>query len=157
MLRSYGTSLITLIVALSTTPVLSQGAANFDTLTLSPGFPPKAGIVTGQTGGSYSLPSIANKDSKGNHCLGYGDSTPDHIMVLEQNFPKLTVQVNSGNNDTTLVIRGPNQQTIRCGDDTGSSKDASVQDTNLPIGRYEIWVGSSQPNQTWNYRLTVRE
>jgi hypothetical protein len=156
MLPLYGRAIIAFIAVLSATPVLSQ-AANFGTLTLSPGFPQRAGTVVGNTGGSYSLPSIANSDPEGNPCLGYGDSTPDHIMVLKQDFANLNVQVNSAGKDTSLVIRGPNKQTIRCGNDTGSRQDASVQDSNWQAGTYEIWVGSSNSGQSWNYTLTVRE
>jgi len=54
------------------------------------------------------------------------------------------------------VIRGPNNS-ILCGDDTGLSKDASVESTNLKAGRYEIWVGSIEAAQRWNYILSVRE
>ena len=80
-------------------------------------------------------------------------------MVLESKFPKLSVEVTSGQ-DTTLVIRGPNNL-ILCGDDTktskGVSKDASVEATNLAPGKYYIWVGSIKEGQRWNYSLTVRQ
>jgi hypothetical protein len=156
MLRLYSRGVIALIAVLIATPALSESAL-FETLSLAPGFTRESGQVTGNTGGSYSLPSIANSDRNGNACLGYGDSTPDHILVLEQNFSNLTVQVNSAGKDTTLVVRGPNKQIVRCGDDTGSSKDASVQDANWQAGTYEIWVGSIDSNQSWDYRLSVRE
>lgn len=155
MLRLYNKVAIAFIVALSATPAFSQ-AANFSELKLSPGFPPEAGQASGRTGGAYSLSSIANKDRNNNACIGYGAQTPDHIMVLEGNFPKLTVQVNTAKKDTTLVIKGPNNL-ILCGDDTGSSKDASVQATNLPPGKYQVWVGAIQEGQRWNYTLTVRQ
>lgn len=155
MLRLFGKYVIALIAALSATPVLSQGA-NPGNLSLAPGFPKGSGLVTGQTGGSYSLPSIANRDSNGNPCLGYGYSAPSHVIVLQQNFANLSIKLKSGG-DTTLVVRGPNSQTIRCGDDTGSSKDASVQGANWPAGTYEVWVGSIEAGQRLNYTLTVRE
>jgi hypothetical protein len=155
MLRLSGGGIIALIAALNTTPVLSQ-AANFANLSLSPGFPPTAGQVPGNTGGAYSLSSIANSDRNKTPCIGYGADTPDHIMVLEKDFPKLTVQVNSRARDTTLVVRGPGDFTL-CGDDTGTSKDASVEAFNWKAGEYRIWVGSINPRQRWNYTLTVRE
>jgi hypothetical protein len=65
--------------------------------------------------------------------------------------------VNGGGQDTTLVIRGPNDQTIRCGDDTGSKKDASVKDSNWAAGTYRIWVGSIESGQRVDYSLSVRE
>lgn len=155
MLRLSSGGFIALIAALSTTPVLSQ-AANFANLTLSPGFPPTAGQVPGHTGGAYSLSSIANSDRNNKPCIGYGAEAPDHIMVLQKEFPKLSVEVNSRGRDTTLVIRGPGDFTL-CGDDIGSSKDASVEASNWKPGEYRIWVGSVNPRQRWNYTLTVRE
>ncbi len=147
-------SIVTLL-ALSATPVFAQ-TANFGNLTLSPGFPPGSAQVTGHTGGSYSLPSIANSDRNKQPCIGFGSETPDHIIVLEKDFPKLAIQINSRGKDTTLLIRGPNNS-ILCGDDTGSRKDASIESTNLKAGRYEVWVGSLEASQRWNYILTIRE
>lgn len=154
MLRLSRRSLVALIALLSATPVLSQ-TANFTNLNLSPGFRPRAGRVVGHTGGTYSLSSIANSDRNKKPCIGYGSETPDHIMTLQKDFPRLSVQVNSGK-DTTLVIRGPNNFTL-CGDDTGSSKDASVTASNWKAGEYRIWVGSIDSGKGWNYTLTVRE
>lgn len=155
MRRLYDRGVIALLAALSATPVLSQ-AANFDNLTLSPGFPPGSAMVAGYTGGSYSLPSIANSDRNKQPCIGYGDQTPDHIMVLQKDFPKLSIQVNSLGKDTTLVIKGPDGFVL-CGDDTKTRKDASVEASDLRAGKYSIWVGSIDPGQTWNYTLSVRE
>ena len=150
----HGRSIATLL-ALSATPVFAQ-TANFGNLTLSPGFPPGSAQVAGHTGGSYSLPSIANSDRNKQPCIGFGSETPDHIIVLEKDFPKLAIQINSRGKDTTLLIRGPNNS-ILCGDDTGSRKDASIESTNLKAGRYEVWVGSLEASQRWNYILTIRE
>lgn len=149
-----GRSFLVLIATLFATPVLAQ-TANFASLTLSQGFPASQGVVNGYAGGSYSLSIIANSDRKNNRCLGFASPTPDHIMVLEKDFSKLTVQVNSGS-DTTLLIKGPDD-TIRCGDDTGSSKDASIQDTNWKGGKYSIWVGSFKEGTRQNYTLSVTE
>ncbi|NEO99170.1 MAG: hypothetical protein F6K58_10900 [Symploca sp. SIO2E9] len=160
MRNLYGKAAIFLLATLSATPVLSQGA-NFEKLTLSLGFPQNSGLVAGYTGGSYSLSSITNKDDKGKACIGFGDETPDHIMVLEQDFANLSILVNTGGKDTTLVIQGPpgnsNQEGFRCGDDTGSNKDASVEDSNWKAGTYKIWVGSFEAGHNWDYTLTVRE
>ncbi|HEY9610815.1 hypothetical protein [Allocoleopsis sp.] len=150
--------LLAFAVALSAAPAFSQ-SANFGKLTLSPGFPATAGQASGNTGGTYSLSSIANSDRNNKPCIGYGSENPDHIMVLQSKFSKLSVEVNSGK-DTTLVIRGPNNL-ILCGDDTktskGVSKDASVEASNLPPGEYRMWVGAMKEGQRWNYSLTVRQ
>ncbi|WP_421656616.1 hypothetical protein [Leptothermofonsia sp. ETS-13] len=81
---------------------------------------------------------------------------PDHILVLQQFFPKLSLRVNSGGSDTTLVVQGPDG-VIRCGDDTGSKKDASITDTEWSAGSYKVWVGTSTPGVKRNYTLTVRQ
>ena len=150
-----GMYFMALIAAISTTPALAQ-KANFGNLTISPSFPAGTARVAGSTGGSYSLPSIANSDRNKKPCIGFASQTPDHILVLQKDFSNLTIQINSGGRDTTLLIKGPNN-TIYCGDDTGLSKDASVEATNLKAGTYEIWVGSIEAGQRWNYILTVRE
>jgi len=151
----YGVALA-MVVSVTATPVLGQ-QANFGTLRLSPGFNQSQGTVTGYTGGSYSLSAIANRDRNKKPCIGFADPTPDHIMVLEKDFSSLTVQVNSNGYDTTLLIQGPNNTMVRCGDDSGSSKDASISDNKWESGTYRIWVGGVNPGQKRNYTLTVRE
>ena len=156
MLRQRGSQvLIAMVIALTATPVLSQ-SANFGTLTLSPGFSSEEGAAIGTTGGSFSLPSLVNRDRENNPCLGYAEETPDHIIDLEADFNQLQIAVDSGGQDTTLLITGPNGFAL-CGDDTGASKDASVTRSNVEAGEYKIWVGTINPNQAWNYTLTVRE
>ncbi|HEY9861041.1 MAG TPA: hypothetical protein V6D16_16155 [Candidatus Obscuribacterales bacterium] len=136
-------------------PALAD-SANFGALNLSPGFSRADGTVRGFTGGSYSLSSIANRDREGNRCLGFGDTQPDHIMVLQKDFAQLQLKVDTQGKDTTLVIKGPNNS-ILCGDDTGSSKDASLSATKWPAGTYEVWVGTFDANARWKYTLTVQQ
>lgn len=146
--------LIVLIATLSAIPAIAQEAL-YGTFSLQPGFRREA--VNGFTGGSHSLAEqFSNQDAEGNDCLGYGDTSPDFTMVLESELPQLTLQVNSGGNDTTLVVQGPDG-TVRCGDDTGANEDASIAAQNWPAGSYNLWVGSFMPAQRWNYRLSARE
>jgi hypothetical protein len=155
MLKFNPRLLLPLVIALITTPVLAQ-TGNFGQLTLALGFKKGQAVVTGHTGGAYSLSSIANKDYQNNPCIGFGDPNPDHIMVLENDFSNLTLSVASGGNDTTLVVRGPDG-IVRCGDDTGSKKDASIESENWPQGTYEVWIGSFEAGKSWNYRLVAQE
>lgn len=144
-----------LVALLAVTPALAQGA-NFDSLTLRSGFGRAA--ANGFTGGSYSFSQqFGSRDRNNNQCLGFGDTNPDHILILENNIPQLKLQVNSGGNDTTLVVQGPNDGTLRCGDDSDRTQDASIQDVGWSAGTYKIWVGSVEPGQRWNYRLSVSE
>ncbi len=148
--------LLAMVTALATTPAIAQ-TANFGTFALSTNFNPAQGKVQGFTGGSYSLSAISNRDREQTACIGFADPNPDHIMVLENDFSQLTVQIDSNNNDTTLLIQGPDKATIRCGDDTGKRKDASVSDRNWKKGTYRIWVGTFNPGMKRDYTLTVEQ
>lgn len=137
------------VAALSITSVVAQ-AANFGSIDLAPGFDPASAIASGSTGGSFSLPTISQRDRHGNFCLGYsGSQTPDHVLTLEKDFPRLILEVKSRSTPTTLVIKGPND-VIRCGDN-------SIDDTNWKAGKYQIWVGSKDPGVSGSYTLSVRE
>lgn len=145
------------LLAIGAAPVFAQ-TANFDSLTLSPGFSAADGTAQGYTQGSFSLSSIANRDRSDNLCVGFADTTPDHILVLQQDFSQLTLQVDSGGGDTTLLVQGPNDSTVRCGDDTGrNNTDASIQDSSWQAGTYKVWVGAFDSGIRYDYTLTVRE
>lgn len=153
--RLNGSRILALLAALISLPALAE-TANFGSLTLSRTSPTSTAVLTGSTGGSFSLSAIANKDTHNNKCFGFGSPTPDHILVLQQDFSQLTVQIDSGGKDTTLLIQGPNDSTVRCGDDTGRSKDASVTDTGWKAGTYRVWVGSLEAGVKYKYSLSVK-
>jgi len=137
---------VTLLCASS---VVAQ-TANISAINVAPGFEPSSAIATGSTGGSFSLFSIANRDRYNNFCVGYSASqTPDHIMTLQKDFPHLKIELRSGNNPTTLVVRGPNG-VVRCG-------IGAVEDKNWKAGEYKVWVGSKDEGTRGNYTLLVRE
>lgn len=144
-----------LLIILGAAPAIAQ-EANFGQLKLASGFDKITAVVSGYTSGSYSLSSIANTDRYRRPCVGYGAPNPDHILVLENDFPKLALQVDSGGKDTTLVIRGPDKNTIRCNFGTNDSQDARIEDSDWKAGRYEIWVGSMKSGQRLNYRLSAQ-
>lgn len=149
--------IIGIITFIAATPVLAN-RANFGTLNLAPGFRAPEGTVTGYTGGTYSLSAIANRDRNKKACIGFADTNPDHIMVLGKNFSRLRLQVNSGGSDTTLLVQGPNNSTILCGDDSGTNnKDASIDFKDWKAGTYRVWVGTFTAGTKRNYTLTVRE
>ncbi|MFW9257149.1 hypothetical protein [Nostoc sp. CALU 546] len=155
-LQFCGGWLLALLTAITATPVIAE-TANFGTFNLSTNFDQAQGTLQGFTGGSYSLSAISNRDRDQKACIGFADPSPDHIMVLENDFSQLTIQVDSNNTDTTLLIQGPDNTTIRCGDDTGKSKDASVSDRNWKRGTYRIWVGTFNPGVKRDYTLTVEQ
>jgi hypothetical protein len=149
LVRFRGGWILAMMASVTATPVLAQ-QANFGTLRLSPGFNQSQGTASGYTGGSYSLTAIANRDRNNKPCIGFGDPSPDHIMVLEKDFSRLTVRANVRDYDTTLLIQGPNNGMVRCGDE-------SISDSKWKAGTYRIWVGGANPGVKRNYTLTVRE
>ncbi len=148
--------LLAIVSVIIVNPVFANNA-NFGKISLSPGFEPGKAISTGYTGGSYSLSAISNRDGENNPCIGFADPNPDHILVLEKDFSTLKILVNTGGSDTTLVVQGSNDNSIRCGDDTGSSKDASVESLNWKAGIYKIWVGTFNPGIKKNYNLSIQQ
>jgi hypothetical protein len=144
---------IAIAVSMITLPVKAE-LSHFMEIKLSPGFQPEQGTVSGYTGGSYSLSAISNRDRDKNICTGFADREPDHILTLEKDFVQLKITVNSGGHDTTLLIQGPDDQTIRCDD---STKDARISDRTWKHGTYRVWVGTFNPNIRIKYTLTAQE
>jgi hypothetical protein len=143
------------LAGLATLPVVAQEPeSNYGQFTLDA---QKRAVVTGMTGGSTSLPAItANSDRWGHPCLGFADPQPDHVMQLDQPVQQLTLQVNSNDNETTLVIVGPNGD-VRCNDDAApGTKDAGFSAADWPAGIYQIWVGGMVPGARHNYRLLIQ-
>jgi hypothetical protein len=134
-------------------PVIAQ-ASNFGTLVVSP--QNTSDSAEGFTAGFYAISNIATRDHHGNVCVGFADTNPDHILTLEQDFTSLTVDINSGGSDTTLLIQGPNDGVVRCGEDkTRNNRDAQITDSNWPAGTYRIWVGAHHQGQRYNYSINV--
>lgn len=132
-------------ILLATVPTLAQ-PATFGSLTL--GSKSMSGVLNGSTGGNTSLPAIvSNRDRHGRNCLGYGDPTPDHTLILQKPISKLRVAI-AGGNDLTLAIVGANG-VLRC-------SDGALEDADWQAGTYRVWVGTVEPNKSRNYRLTVR-
>jgi hypothetical protein len=113
-----------------------------------------AGVMMGSTGGTTSLPAVvSNRDRQERKCLGFGDPNPDHTIVLKQPLSKLILRVDSGGSDTTLLVSGPGG--VRCVE-SGSTKDAKLEEDNWQPGTYQVWVGTLAPNTNRDYRLAVR-
>ena len=148
-------SLLVLSLALISVPAIAE-SANFGEFTLGSSPQNKSIMaVTGRTDGSYDLSSIAKTDKAGNPCIGYASVNPDHVMILEENVSQLKLEVDSNGQDTTLVISGPDNF-IHCDFGTNDTPDAAIKDLNLPSGKYKIWVGSIEPEQNWDYRLSAQ-
>ncbi|MGB3136460.1 MAG: hypothetical protein WBG38_15675 [Nodosilinea sp.] len=126
---------------------------NFDSFTLSEATP--SASVNGFTNGISALSDISGRDRNGTVCAGFADTSPDHIMVLQQDLAILTLQVNSGGNDTSLLVQGPDDA-VRCGEDSDRrNPDARIEDQGWSAGTYRIWVGSHSQGQRYSYSLSV--
>jgi hypothetical protein len=158
MIKSAHSSQILLVIALlcSISDITLAQKNDLNHLILAVGADKTPEMMTGNTGGAYSLASISNIDSQGNPCMGYGDPQPDHILTLQNDFAQLQLQVNSGGSDTTLIIKHLETNNIRCGFGQNNQKDAVIQDNNWTAGTYQIWVGSINPNQRSPYRLLIQ-
>lgn len=135
--------------------VLAAAAQASSDVRLSLGFTSMQ--TNGETVGSYGLSNIASRDSGGDFCLGYADRSPDHIVTLEQDFSQLTIAVDSSGADTTLLIQGPNNNTVRCNDNASrQNRDAKIQDA-FTQGTYQVWVGSFESGGRHRYSLKITE
>lgn len=147
--RMQVTAWITGLLLFTATPIVAQ--TTFKTLTLNQ--ETTSGTLMGSTGGTTSLPAIVgDRDRKNQKCLGFGDPSPDHTLVLQKPVSTLTLRVDSGGSETTLLISGPGG--VRCA--SGAGRDARLQDTGWQPGTYQIWVGNLEPGPSRDYRLTVR-
>jgi hypothetical protein len=124
-------------------------SATFEDFDLSPGFLPDPTTGTGLSGGRVDAATYGNTSH--GPCTGMIDDTPDHTMVLRQDFSQLRVQVDSGQ-DTSLVIRGPGG--LRCNDDSDGLNP--VIEGYWPAGTYQIYVGSVESG-THNYSISISE
>lgn len=135
-------------------PALAQ-SAQFDSLTLSA--TEASSQARGTAMGRYQLANIASRDHAGTLCLGYSTEAPSHLLVLDRDIETLTLQVDSGGNDTTLLVQGPNN-IIHCGDTTSRRNlDAQIQGQNWPAGTYRVWVGAYDLGQRHNYTLHLSQ
>lgn len=134
--------------------VANANPANFASLKLAPGF--SSQTVKGYAKGAIALHRVVGeRDMQKNMCLGYGSPSPDHMLVLKKKVNKLRLQVNS-KRDTTLLIKGPGNR-LYCLDDSAKGKDAGWLATQLPAGKYSVWVGSFERGQQFRYTVTVDE
>lgn len=155
---------LTLMIGLSLSLLmglgLSQTAAASDS---DPKLGPSGGVsLSGDAGGTTSLlEAIAQspRDQFGNACLGFGTATANHHLTVTEPRSNIMFQVESHdrrNQDTTLIIKGPNDFLL-CGDDTSSTNPAARAIANqLPKGDYDIWVGSFDQKVRMSYTLTIQ-
>ncbi len=141
------------VLAQASNFVLAQ-ASNFGEMVISQAQP--QAMASRSTAGLWALTNLARRDRYGNVCTGFADVNPDHTLILQDDFDQLTLQVDSGGNDTTLLVQGPTQEIIRCGEDSDRrNRDAHISDPGWLAGTYQIWVGAHHQGQRHSYSLTV--
>jgi hypothetical protein len=141
------------VLAQASNFVLAQ-ASNFGEMVISQAQP--QAMASGSTAGLWALTNLARRDRHGNVCTGFADVNPDHTLILQDDFDQLTLQVDSGGNDTTLLVQGPTPEIMRCGEDSDRrNRDAHISDTGWLAGTYQIWVGAHHQGQRHSYSLTV--
>lgn len=150
----YAFGIFALALAALASPAVAQ-TANFGRVTLSSASLQSASPLQGYTQGSVPLASMVLEDHSGNLCVGFAESAPDHVLVAEQNLGPVTLRVNSGGGDTTLLVRR-SDGTTWCGDDAGNSADATVRLNNMRADTYQVWVGSFDSGVRYDYTLSVQ-
>ncbi len=147
-----GTAL-TLSGVLISLPGLSQKPPIFEPVTLSPKFSPDPMIIRGISGGDVAAKTITGRESTDTGpCSGFIDREPDHILTLKSFFNYLSLQVQSAE-DTTLVIMGPGG--TWCNDDyQGHNPGIAGQ---WLAGTYRVWVGSYAQKKYIPYVIKLTE
>ena len=90
------------------------------------------------------------KNTPTGYCDGYVDSQPNHVLQIESFFDSLRLEVNSSA-DTTVLVKG--NSGVWCNDDAGSANP--VIEGQWQQGKYQVWVGSYQPNASNNYQIQL--
>ncbi|WP_404786963.1 hypothetical protein [Altericista sp. CCNU0014] len=126
-----------------TTLVLAAPAQNVD--------------LRGYVKGAVALfKTVGDRDSNQKRCMGYGSLTPDHTIEIQQKTSQMTLQLRTKQQDTTLVVEGPNNR-LYCSDDSaGGGKDAELVLSDLSSGSYKVWIGAFEPGAGFRYTLNVR-
>ncbi len=134
-------------------PGQSQTAPIFERVTLRPKFSPDPMTIRGISGGDVDAKIITGRESTDTGpCSGFLDREPDHILTLTSFFNYLSLQVQSSE-DTTLVIMGPGG--TWCNDDY-QGKNPGIAGQWL-AGKYRVWVGSYAQKKYIPYVIKLTE
>lgn len=136
-------------------PAIAQVTAPpiFESVRVSPRFNPDPIVLRGISGGTTAAPSVSQREQTSTGpCVGFVDTSPDHVMTLTNDFDFLSVEVQSSE-DTTLIVRGPGG--AWCNDDI-SGKNPGIAGEWL-AGTYEIWIGSYQRDKYYPYVLRLTQ
>lgn len=126
---------------------IGGNASNFGRQTLRAGFVPDPHTVSITSGGNLD----ASQMSLAPGCRGHVTRQPDYIVDYQNAGSFLRFYATSSG-DTTLVINDAAGR-WHCNDDSHGGLNPTVDITNPPSGRYDVWVGSYRANE--NLRSTL--
>lgn len=150
MLKLGWGALASIAVSLSiAAPSFAQSA-----ILLGRSFRPDPATLAGNGGGSVSIARISGI---ADNCRGFANAEPNHTITLTETFPVMDLLVYSANinDDPTMLIKGPNGIVI-CADDESGGRNPQVN-RRLPKGKYQVWVGSKNINQSFRYTMSLSE
>lgn len=125
----------------------------FTNVSLSPRFAPDPTFLRGISGGEMAIQAVAGRfETETGPCLGFVSERPDHKIKLESFFDYLNVEVLS-EQDTVMLVKGPGG--TWCSDNR-TVDGSSIAGQWLP-GRYEVWIGTIEPDQYVPYSLKLTE
>lgn len=126
-----------------TTLVLAAPAQNVD--------------MRGYVRGTVALfKTVGDRDASQKRCMGYGALTPDHTIQVQQSGAQVKLQIKTNQQDTTLVVEGPDNR-LYCADDSPQGgKDAGLVLANAKAGNYKVWIGAFEPGTGFRYTLNVQ-
>ena len=144
-------SAMSVLVSFLSLPVGAQHIAT--NTTLESQFTPNPLILEGMSGGELKATEVVQtEETATGYCDGYVNRQPNHILVLQNFFEFLKIEVES-NNDTTILVQGPGG--VWCNDDAYNTNP--VIEGEWQEGRYQIWIGSYEANSSKNYQIKISE
>jgi len=150
-IASLGACTAVLAPAGSLAQVLSRPM--FTNVTLSPRFAPDPTLLRGISGGEFSIQGVSGRfETETGPCIGFVSERPDHKIELKSFFDYLNVEVLS-DQDTVMLVKGPGG--TWCSDNR-TPAGSSIAGQWLP-GRYEVWIGTIQPDSYQPYSLKITE
>ena len=148
---SFISAVSTLVSFLCLSPLSAQQIAT--NITLDHKFAPNPLVLEGMSGGELKATEVVKTaETSTGYCDGYVNRQPNHVLVLEDFFEFLKIEVES-NNDTTILVQGPGG--VWCNDDSDTTNP--VIEGEWQEGRYQIWIGSYKEDSTNNYQIKITE
>lgn len=111
----------------------SSAQGTFGQVNLRSGFTPDPHVTTVNAGGPIDVSTVSDS------CRGFIAERPSFTLRYRAGELPLFVGV-VADDDTTLVVKGPNGQWM-CDDDSGDNLNPVISWDNPRSGRYQIWVG----------------